>query len=253
MNDPRNDQRKKLNVKKSTEDQRNRPSQGRAETIVGSGIKLKRWMLLGFIGVAAIGVGLVFSNRNSSNRSVPKNRVGASSALAGKFRFAVGQPAKGELAPNIVLPSTTGKTFDLSTYRGKGVLLYFQEGIGCQPCWDQMRDFTAAKTSFDAVGVDEFVTITVNPVDLLQRKMKQENLSGLVLADTDLRVSKLYHANDFGMMGDSTDGHSFVFVDKFGVIQWRADYGGSPDFTMYVPPANLLADLKVALGPDPQL
>jgi hypothetical protein len=46
------------------------------------------------------------------------------------------------------------------------------------------------------------------------------------------------------MMGSSRDGHSFVLIGPDGRIRWRADYGGAPDYTMYVPVANLLADLR---------
>lgn len=31
------------------------------------------------------------------------------------------------------------------------------------------------------------------------------------------------------------------------MITWRADYGGEPDYTMYVPVDDMLADLRVAL------
>ena len=216
---------------------------GRTTNIVGASIAIA-------IAIAILAmVVVVFANSGSSPKT-SKRPAGSSAGVsaAGRFRFAVGDPGPGMEAPPIVLPSTSGETFELAAHRGKGVLLYFQEGIGCQPCWDQMRDYATAAGMFKAVGVDEFVTITSNPVSLLARKMRQDGVGGIVLADTDLAVSKTYHANDYGMMGTSTDGHSFVFVDAKGLIRWRADYGGSPEFTMYVPPANLLADLRVGLG-----
>ena len=37
-----------------------------------------------------------------------------------------------------------------------------------------------------------------------------------------------------------------VLVGPDGVIQWRADYGGPPNFTMYVPGSQLLDDLRAA-------
>jgi len=57
-------------------------------------------------------------------------------------------------------------------------------------------------------------------------------------------VSQSYHANQYGMMDGSSDGHSFIVVGPDGRIRWRADYGGSPNYTMYVPIATLLADMK---------
>ncbi len=49
------------------------------------------------------------------------------------------------------------------------------------------------------------------------------------------------------MMGESRDGHSFVVVGPDGRIRHRADYGGAPDYTMYVPLRNLVADLRRGL------
>ena len=45
-------------------------------------------------------------------------------------------------------------------------------------------------------------------------------------------------------MGDSRDGHSFILVGPDGRIQWRADYGGAPAYTMYLPTDKLLTDLR---------
>lgn len=54
------------------------------------------------------------------------------------------------------------------------------------------------------------------------------------------------------MMGNSADGHSFILVDKEGRIMWRADYGGTPKYTMYVPVADLVADLRNGLANAPR-
>ena len=37
---------------------------------------------------------------------------------------------------------------------------------------------------------------------------------------------------------------SFIVVGPDGEIEWRADYGGTPDYTMYVPVPNLFADIR---------
>ena len=219
-----------------------------------SGSKGRMILVVSAVAVIAVAAAIVVVARSGGGSSSTTTRTATNTAGAGrsgKFRFAVGDPGPGVAAPPVVLTSTMGTVFDLSKERGKGVLLYFQEGIGCQPCWDQMRDFATAAAGFKTAGVDELVTITVNPVELLARKRRQDGVGGIVLADPDLTVSKAYHANQYGMMGDSTDGHTFIFVDPAGIIRWRADYGGSPDFTMYVPPANLLADLRAGLGLPP--
>lgn len=157
--------------------------------------------------------------------------------------YAIGDPGPGANAPAFTLPSTAGGTVSLEDYRGKTVLLYFHEGLGCQPCWDQIRDLDAAKDELSAAGVDQLLTITSGPVDLIAQKMSDDGLAAVALADTDLDASRSYNANQYGMMGDSRDGHSFILIEPDGRITWRADYGGSPNYTMYVPVDQILADM----------
>lgn len=114
----------------------------------------------------------------------------------------------------------------------------------CQPCWDQMTSFEESAADLKAAGVDSLVSITTDPIDLIQRKTQDMSLSTLVLSDPDLAVTKAYGTNQFGMMGDRRNGHTFILVGPDGKIQWRADYGGAPNYTMYVPVGKVLSDLK---------
>ncbi|MGH8629856.1 MAG: peroxiredoxin family protein [Burkholderiales bacterium] len=166
---------------------------------------------------------------------------------AGQFAFQVGKPGPGASAPPIRLPSTAGGTFDLGSLRGRRVLVYFQEGIMCQPCWDQLKDIESNIERFRALGIEAVVTITTDPIDALKQKAAIERLSTPVLSDPDLRVSKAYDTNSYGMMGRSRNGHTFIVLDRDGRILWRADYGGAPKYHMYVPVRNLIADLRQGL------
>jgi peroxiredoxin len=166
---------------------------------------------------------------------------------AGNFAMQVGDPGPGEEAPPMELPSTEGGTFDLASQRGETVLLYFQEGLGCQPCWDQIKDIEANIGEFERLGIDEVVSITNNPPDALEQKVEDEGISTPVLSDPNLTVSEAYDTNSYGMMGGATNGHTFIVVGPDGEIKWRADYGGAPDYTMYVPVPDLLADMRAGL------
>lgn len=172
-------------------------------------------------------------------------RAGTESATttAAPGDYAVGSPGPGEQAPGFTLPSAGGQEVALSDFRGDNVLLYFHEGLGCQPCWDQIGDLEAASDKLDAADIDELVTITSAPADLLAQKMRDDGLESLALADPDLDVIAAYEANQYGMMGDTRAGHSFILVNPEGEIVWRADYGGAPDYTMYLPVDKILADL----------
>ncbi|GGN89336.1 hypothetical protein GCM10011579_084120 [Streptomyces albiflavescens] len=161
--------------------------------------------------------------------------------------YDVGSPGIGKTAPAFTLAGSTGKQVSLSDYRGKTVLLYFQEGLTCQPCWDQLTALEKSATKVKAAGVDDIVSITTDPADLITRKTEDMSLTTPVLSDPVLKVSKEYGANQYGMMGSSRDGHSFLLVGPDGTVRWRADYGGAPDYTMYVAVDKLLADLKAGV------
>lgn len=192
------------------------------------------------LGLAIVLLGVIYWLNTGSGSSTGTNAPGT-------YPFVVGNPGPGEQAPAVRLPVTDGSTFDLAAWRGKTVLLFFQEGLSCQPCWDQIKDMEAQIGQFKALGIDEMVSITTNPLDALKQKVADEGIKMPVLADTTFAVSLAYHANEYGMMNGTSDGHSFVIVGPDGLIRWRADYGGPPRYTMYIPLPALLADIKEGL------
>ncbi len=165
------------------------------------------------VGVAIIALGVIFFLNNQGGSSTGTGQ-------AGQYPFQVGSPRPGESAPEIRLPATGGSTFDLAAMRGKTVLLY----------------------------IDQVVSITTDPLNALQQKVADEGLTLPVLSDPSLAVSSAYTANGYGMMGASRDGHTFIVVGPDGLIKWRADYGGAPKYTMYVPVPNLIADIRAGLS-----
>lgn len=86
----------------------------------------------------------------------------------------------------------------------------------CQPCWDQIVAMEANWEQFSALGIDRMVSITTDPLDLLEQKVNDEGIETPLLSDPDLAVSLTYSTNLYGMMGTSMNGHSFVLVDESG-------------------------------------
>ncbi len=180
---------------------------------------------------------LIFSNSSSS------------SSGAGAYPYQAGSPGPGQAAPAFTLAASTGGQISLSTYRGKTVLLFFQEGLTCQPCWDQITDLQKHAAQLKAAGISQVVSVTSDPVGPITQKTRDMGLTIPVLSDPGLAVSQQYHANGYGMMGASRDGHTFILVGPDGVIRWRADYGGAPKYTMFLPTTALLADVKAGEHP----
>jgi peroxiredoxin Q/BCP len=173
----------------------------------------------------------------------------AATAGGSGFKHVAGQPGAGRIAPMFTLTSGTGEQVSLNDFRGRNVLLYFQEGLSCPPCWDQIKDLEQNQAALKTAGVDAVVSITTDPSNLIGRKAADEKLTTPVLSDPSMQVSRAYNANQYGMMGEMRDGHSFILVGPDGTIRWRADYGGKPDYTMFLPTAKMLTDLTAESTP----
>ncbi|MEC3982705.1 peroxiredoxin family protein [Amycolatopsis sp. H20-H5] len=215
---------------------------GKATKSVSDSRRARRSTMIGAVVVVLAAVVLFAVYRNSQSAN------GGTAGGSG-FEHVAGQPGTGTAAPGFTLTSDTGSQVGLADFRGKSVLLYFQEGLSCQPCWDQIRDLEKNRPALKAAGVDTVVSITTDPADLIGRKVTDEKLSTSVLSDPTMRVSQAYRANSYGMMGDTRDGHSFVLVGPDGTIRWRADYGGAPAYTMFLPTQKMLADLTAERAP----
>jgi peroxiredoxin Q/BCP len=192
------------------------------------------------IVVAVVALFVIYRNSQSS-------QDGASGGSG--FNHVSGRPGAGTAAPAFTLTSSSGTQVSSTSFGGKSVLLYFQEGLSCQPCWDQIKDLEKNQAALKGAGVDEVVSITTDPANLIAQKVSDEKLSTTVLSDPTMQVSQAYSANKYGMMGDMRDGHSFVLVGPDGTIRWRADYGGAPDYTMFLPTQKMLIDLTTERKP----
>jgi len=188
-------------------------------------------------GVAAAVAGLFVIYSNASHSG------------AGAYPYQVASPGPGQAAPAFTLAASTGGQISLSQYRGKSVLLFFQEGLSCQPCWTQIADMEKHAAQLRAAGIGQVLSITTDPVGGITQKTRDMGLTTPVLSDPGLAVSRSYGANKYGMMGMSADGHTFILVGPNGVIRWRADYGGAPKYTMFLPTTTMLANMKAGEHP----
>ncbi len=190
-----------------------------------------------FISGALLLLAAIFTFNAYSRAQLPSSQ---------QYAYEVAQPGPGQMAPNFTLPASNRTSFTLSAHRGQYVLLYFHEGIGCESCWTQMQDIDQNISQFQKLGIKTIVAITTNSLQAIQQKLQMENISMITLADSQFTVSLQYNANKYTMMNGSTDGHTFILVDPSGKIIWRADYGGPPNYTMYVPVSNLIASIQAA-------
>src|SRR5205823_8425109 len=78
-------------------------------------------------------------------------------------------------------PPLPPSIYTLSLHDALPILLYFQEGLTCQPCWDQLKDIQSNIDQFHSLGINQIVSITTDPLSALQQKVTDEGLTIPVL------------------------------------------------------------------------
>lgn len=148
--------------------------------------------------------------------------------------------AVGQNAPDFTLESLEG-TVRLSDYRGKNVVLFFNEGSMCYPaCWNQIaslgndarfNNINAAAFSILLDPKSEWVKITSQVPQLAKAK---------ILFDTAASVSSAYDVLSLpsSMHKGRYPGHTYVVIDRNGVIRYVLD-----DPTMAIRNDQLAAEM----------
>ena len=150
----------------------------------------------------------------------------------------------GRVAPDFSLPDVNGTTFRLDEARAKGnTLLFFQEGIQCPACFQQMRDLQREAAKLRALETS-LVTITSDSLNDLKAASVRESVVGMpLLSDGNLSASRAYDALVVSMHPGQLPGHTFILVDRSGKVLWRRDYQ-----EMYVPVDQVLSAVAKGLG-----
>lgn len=148
----------------------------------------------------------------------------------------------GEEAPEFSVADYFGKTISLSDYKDKNILLYFNEGVGCAPCWQQIVQLQKDKEKFAALNT-EIVTIGVDSADLWKPIVEANKIAMPILLDTAKKMSMDYKVLDLSssMHMGNKPGHTFVLVGADKKVKWTGDY---PD--MRVTDDEILEKVKIA-------
>lgn len=162
--------------------------------------------------IAFVAGGLYFMGRGSGN---PQANGGAASS--GSYNDLIGKSL-----PSFSLRDRNGTEYSAENLKGKNIVLFFNEGIMCYPaCWNQMVAL-ATDARFNNTDTKAFSVVIDSRGDWQSAIQKMPDLGkAAVLFDTDKYVSQ-----EFGMLTvpssmhyGSYPGHTFIIVDKQGVIR----------------------------------
>ncbi|WP_134772565.1 peroxiredoxin family protein [Ornithinimicrobium flavum] len=139
-------------------------------------------------------------------------------------------------APTFALTDTDGQVVSLEQFRGSNVLLYFNEGAGCQSCLVQMAEIEKDEDLFADLDLT-VLPIVMNTRDQITRDMQRNGVRTPFLLD-DGTVSDAYGTLGKGMHA-GLPGHSFVLIDRDGQQRWYGEYP-----SMWLSPTDLLVQVQ---------
>lgn len=198
------------------------------------------------IGTLVVGYS-VASNKNKTKSSVQgvtaqnNNQVDDMSSHHGEGNKKFEPLLQGLVAPDFSLPSTIGKTISLADYKGKHVLLFFNEGVMCSPCWQEISRLERFKDDFAKLNT-VIIPISVDDQKTWDPILREERIITPILIDNDRKITKTYKAlGTPSSMHDDRAGHTYVHINTDGKIHSSADFPN-----MNVPTNELLQHIKQA-------
>lgn len=121
----------------------------------------------------------------------------------------------GDRAPEFELPGTGDKTYRLSDYRGRKVILAFYPGDFTPTCTKQFCSYRDQGERLDSLGA-EVLGISPQSVGSHERFAEEKRLNVPLLADEDKEVARSY-----GIVVGPLVRRSTFIVDEEGVVRHR--------------------------------
>ncbi|HEU4392532.1 MAG TPA: peroxiredoxin [Solirubrobacterales bacterium] len=137
----------------------------------------------------------------------------------------------GDAAPDFELPGTGGKTYRLSDYQGRKLVLAFYPGDATTVCTKQFCSYRDQGDRLDALGA-EVLGISPQSLESHEHWVKEQELNVPLLADEDLAISRRYGVTGwlgpfarFTELEDTPGGRyvmrSIFIVDEEGTVRYR--------------------------------
>lgn len=129
-------------------------------------------------------------------------------------------------SPEFSFSDIYGKNYSLEGLKGKNVVLFFNEGLGCYPaCWNQVASF-GSDARFLADDITAISVVMDSADEWKQVIDKMEGLDKAIIAIDKNGVA----SRKFGMLTLASSmhygkepGHTYVIIDKNGIVRYVLD------------------------------
>ena len=121
----------------------------------------------------------------------------------------------GDPAPDFELPGTGAKTYRLSDYRGRKLILAFYPGDFTAVCTRQFCSYRDQGERLDELGAD-VLGISPQSVDSHERFTEEKSLNVPLLADEDKEVARAY-----GVVAGPMVRRAIFVIDEEGIVRHR--------------------------------
>jgi thioredoxin-dependent peroxiredoxin len=121
----------------------------------------------------------------------------------------------GDAAPDFELPGTGGKTYRLSDYRGRKLVLAFYPGDFTAVCTKQFCSYRDQGDRLDQLGAD-VLGISPQSVESHERFTQEKSLNVPLLADEDKSVARAY-----GVLAGPMVRRAIFVIDEQGIVRHR--------------------------------
>jgi thioredoxin-dependent peroxiredoxin len=121
----------------------------------------------------------------------------------------------GDPAPDFELPGTGAKTYRLSDYRGRKLILAFYPGDFTAVCTRQFCSYRDQAERLDELGAD-VLGISPQSVDSHERFTQEKSLNVPLLADEDKEVARAY-----GVVAGPMVRRAIFVIDEEGIVRHR--------------------------------
>lgn len=121
----------------------------------------------------------------------------------------------GDRAPEFELPGTGGRTYRLSDYRGRKLIIAFYPGDFTVVCTKQFCSYRDQGEQLDKLGA-AVLGISPQSVESHERFTEEKRLNVPLLADEDKEVARAY-----GVLAGPMVRRAVFIVDEEGIVRHR--------------------------------